>query len=60
MTAAHRRKRVTPFISKKVAARQEFRCAMCGELLQEDWEIDHVRSLQKRRGQRIEQFTSFT
>ena len=44
-TAAHKRKRVTPFISKKVAARQEFRCAMCGELLQEDWEIDHVLSL---------------
>lgn len=46
VTAAHKRKRVTPFISKKVAARQEFRCAMCGELLQEDWEIDHVRPLQ--------------
>ena len=41
-----RRKRVTPFISKKVATRQQFRCAMCGELL-EDWEIDHIVSLQR-------------
>ena len=41
-----KRKSVTPFISKKVAARQQFRCAMCGEILQEDWEVDHVLSLQ--------------
>ena len=47
VTTADRRKRATPFISKKVAARQEFRCAMCGGLLQEDWEIDHVLSLQR-------------
>ena len=33
--APTKRKRVTPFISKKVAARQGFKCAMCGELLQE-------------------------
>ena len=43
--APTKRKRVTPFISKKVAARQEFKCKMCGELLQEDWEVDHVLSL---------------
>ena len=42
-----KRKRVTPFISKKIAARQQFRCAMCGELLQEDWEIDHIVNLQR-------------
>ena len=42
-----KRKRVTPFISKKVAASQQFKCAMCGELLQEDWEVDHVLSLQR-------------
>ena len=53
MTAAHRRKRVTPFIWKKLAARQEFRCAMCGELLQEDWEIDHVRGLQDGKGNEL-------
>ena len=44
---ATKRRRVTPFISKKVAARQQFRCAMCGELLQEDWEVDHIVSLQR-------------
>ena len=42
-----KRKRVTPFISKKTAARQQVRCAMCGELSQEDWEIDHIVSLQR-------------
>ena len=41
-----RRKRVTPFISKKVAASQQFKCAMCGELL-DDWEVDHIVSLQR-------------
>ena len=48
--APTKRKRVTPFISKKVAARQKFRCAMCGELLAEDWEVDHVVSLQHGGG----------
>ena len=53
VTTADRRKRATPFISKKVAARQEFRCAMCGDLLQEDWEIDHVLSLQHGGGNEL-------
>ena len=44
--APTKRKRVTPFMSKKVAARQGFKCATCGEILQEDWEIDHIVSLQ--------------
>ncbi len=39
---ATKRKRISPFTSKKVAARQSFRCAMCGELLTEDWETDHI------------------
>ena len=42
-----RRKRVTPFISNKLAARQGFKCAMCKELLREDWKIDHIVSLQQ-------------
>ena len=46
-TAPTKRKRVTPFISKKIAARQKFRCAMCKELLLEYWEIDHIISLQR-------------
>lgn len=45
--APTKRKRVTPFISKKVAARQGFKCQLCGELLQEDWEVDHILSLQR-------------
>ena len=45
--APTKRKRVTPFTSKKVASRQGFKCAMCGELLSEDWEIDHIVSLQR-------------
>ena len=39
---APRRKRITPFQAKRVGARQHWRCAMCGELLQEDFECDHV------------------
>ena len=41
-----KRKRVTPFIAKKVGALYAWRCADCGELLQEDYEIDHHISLQ--------------
>ena len=37
-----KRKRITPFQAKRVAARQHWRCAMCHELLTEDYEIDHV------------------
>ena len=40
--AATERKRVTPFQAKRVAAKQRWRCAMCGELLQEDFEVDHI------------------
>jgi len=40
--AATRRKRITPFQAKRVAAKQRWRCAMCGELLQEDFEVDHI------------------
>jgi hypothetical protein len=41
---ATRRKRITPFQAKRVAERQQWRCAMCGELLQEDFEVDHIES----------------
>ena len=40
--AATKRKRVTPFQANCVAAKQRWRCAMCGELLQEDFEVDHI------------------
>ena len=41
-----KRKRVTPFVSKKVAAMYKWRCAACSELLTEDFEVDHHVSLQ--------------
>ena len=47
-----KRKRVTPFVAKKVGALYSWRCAACGELLTEDFEVDHHLSLQnggKRR-----------
>ena len=37
-----KRKRITPFQAKRVAARQKWRCAMCNELLTEDFECDHI------------------
>ena len=47
-STASQRKRITPFLSKKVAARQKFRCALCGEFLTEDWEVDHITPLHVR------------
>ena len=41
-----KRKRVTPFVAKKVGALYSWRCAACGELLTEDFEVDHHISLQ--------------
>ena len=41
-----KRKRVTPFVAKKVGALHKWRCAACGELLTEDFEVDHHISLQ--------------
>ena len=41
-----KRKRVTPFIAKKVGALYSWRCAACGDLLTEDFEVDHHQSLQ--------------
>ena len=45
-SARVKRKRVTPFIAKKVGALYAWRCAACGELLTEDFEVDHHISLQ--------------
>ena len=40
-TSPRKRRRITPFVAKRVAARHKWRCAACGELLTEDFEIDH-------------------
>ena len=41
-----KRKRTTPFVAKKVDALYSWRCAACGELLTDDFEVDHHISLQ--------------
>ena len=38
---AKRRPYVSPLVKKRVAARQKWRCAMCKEILDETYEIDH-------------------
>ena len=34
---------LSPFTKKQVAARQQWRCAICRQLLDETYEIDHIR-----------------
>ena len=36
---------LSPFVKKQVAAKQKWRCAVCRELLDETYEIDHIRPL---------------
>ena len=36
------RKRPTPLMQKRVAVRYGFKCALCGKLLDDTWETDHV------------------
>ena len=33
---------ITPLVKKRVAARQRWRCAVCNNLLDETFEIDHI------------------
>ena len=42
-----RRPYITPLVKKRVAARQKWRCASCKSLLDETYELDHVRPLFK-------------
>ena len=51
---AARRKRISPFIAKLVGSSQSWRCAACGELLTEDFEVDHHISLQNGGSDDIE------
>ena len=43
------RKRPTPLMQKRVAVRYGFRCALCGKLLDDTWETDHVIPLNTAR-----------
>ena len=40
-----RRPYLSPFTKKQVAARQQWRCAICRQLLDETYEIDHIKPL---------------
>ena len=42
-----RRPYITPLVKKRVAARQKWRCASCKSLLDETYELDHVKPLFK-------------
>ena len=42
-----RRPYITPLVKKRVAANQKWRCASCKTLLDETYEIDHVKPLFK-------------
>ena len=38
-----KRKRFSPLVSKQVAARQQFRCAICRRLFDDQlWDLDHI------------------
>ena len=48
-TAAKSQKKrayISPYTKKLVAARQKWRCAVCGKLLEAGYEIDHINPLQ--------------
>ena len=47
----NRRPYLSPFTKKKVAAQQRWKCANCGRLLDETYEIDHITPLFKARNE---------
>ena len=42
-----RRPYITPLVKKRAAANQKWRCASCKRLLEETYELDHVKALFK-------------
>ena len=38
---------ISPLVKKRVAAKQKWRCAICKQLLDETFELDHIRPLFK-------------
>ena len=46
-TAPARRPYVTPLLKNRIAAQQKWRCASCQHLLDETYEIDHIKPLFK-------------
>jgi len=45
--APRRRPYITPLVKKRAAANQKWRCAICKTLLDETYEIDHIKPLFK-------------
>ena len=45
--APRHRPYITPLVKKRVAAKQKWRCASCRSLLDETYEIDHIKPLFK-------------
>lgn len=48
-TEAHKRPYLSPFVKKQVGARAKWRCQACKNLLDETYEIDHIRPLHRAR-----------
>ena len=38
---------ISPLVKKRIAAKQKWRCAICKQLLDETFELDHIRPLFK-------------
>ena len=45
--SAGKRPYISPLVKKRIAARQKWRCAICKQLLDETFELDHIRPLFK-------------
>ena len=44
-----RRPYISPLVKKRVAANQKWRCASCKRLLDETYELDHIKTIVQRR-----------
>ena len=42
-----KRQWISPLVKKRIAAKQKWRCAICKQLLDETFELDHIRPLFK-------------
>ena len=47
IASSKKRSYITPLVKKRIAAQQKWVCAVCNNLLDETYEIDHIRPLWK-------------
>ena len=47
LSRAVKRPYIAPLVKKRIAAKQRWRCAICKQLLDETFELDHIRPLFK-------------